>query len=91
MITEKRAFTLNGYGAVAALLVLQLLTAGLLVQALAANSIAAVGWALAAALVGFCWHGLFLVAPNQGKILQLFGKYVGTEHATGLRWTNPLI
>lgn len=91
MITEKRAMTLNGYGVVAVLLVLQLLTVGLLVQSLAANSTAAVAWGLAVALVGFCWHGLFLVAPNQGKILQLFGKYVGTEHATGLRWANPLI
>ncbi len=33
--------------------------------------------------------GLFTVAPNEGKVLQLFGKYVGTVHDPGLRWANP--
>jgi len=45
--------------------------------------------ALLGIAVFICWFGLFIVAPNQGKILQLFGKYVGTEHTTGLRWANP--
>jgi SPFH domain/Band 7 family protein len=34
--------------------------------------------------------GLFVVNPNEGKVLQLFGKYVGTVRAPGLRWANPL-
>lgn len=34
--------------------------------------------------------GLFKVEPNQGVVLQLFGRYVGTARETGLRWTNPL-
>jgi len=33
--------------------------------------------------------GLFTVAPNQGVVLQLFGRYVGTARIEGLRWTNP--
>jgi regulator of protease activity HflC (stomatin/prohibitin superfamily) len=33
--------------------------------------------------------GLFTVSPNQGKVLQLFGKYVGTVKDPGLRWANP--
>lgn len=36
-----------------------------------------------------CWWGFYLVNPNQGKVLQLFGRYVGTDRATGLRWANP--
>jgi regulator of protease activity HflC (stomatin/prohibitin superfamily) len=36
-----------------------------------------------------CFKGLFGVAPNQGAVLQLFGHYVGTERAPGLRWANP--
>lgn len=91
MITEKRAFTVSGYGMVAVLLLLQLVTAGMLVKSAVAGNVAAAAWGLATAAVAFCWHGLFMVAPNQGKILQLFGKYVGTEHTTGLRWANPLI
>ncbi len=34
--------------------------------------------------------GLFLVNPNEGEVLQLFGDYVGTSQQPGLRWANPL-
>ncbi len=37
----------------------------------------------------FLMAGLFTVAPNEGKVLQLFGKYVGTVSEPGLRWSNP--
>ncbi|MBZ5552421.1 MAG: SPFH domain-containing protein [Acidobacteriia bacterium] len=33
--------------------------------------------------------GLFIVNPNEGKVLQLFGSYKGTEKIPGLRWANP--
>ncbi len=33
--------------------------------------------------------GLFTVNPNEGKVLQLFGKYIGTVREPGLRWANP--
>jgi regulator of protease activity HflC (stomatin/prohibitin superfamily) len=33
--------------------------------------------------------GLFTVAPNEGKVLQFFGRYVGTVKLPGLRWANP--
>jgi regulator of protease activity HflC (stomatin/prohibitin superfamily) len=35
------------------------------------------------------WVGLFTVAPNEAKVLQLFGGYVGTVHEPGLKWANP--
>jgi len=38
----------------------------------------------------FLLAGLFFVNPNEGRVLQLFGKYVGTAKTTGLRWANPL-
>ncbi|MCE2528731.1 MAG: SPFH domain-containing protein [Acidimicrobiia bacterium] len=34
--------------------------------------------------------GLFTVAPNEARVLQLFGSYVGTVRDTGLRFANPL-
>ncbi len=34
--------------------------------------------------------GLFLVHPNEAKVMQLFGRYVGTAKEPGLRWANPL-
>lgn len=38
-------------------------------------------------LLGF--GGLFMVQPNTGAVLQLFGRYVGTAREAGLRWANP--
>ena len=44
---------------------------------------------LASVIVAICWAGLFMVHPNEAKVLQLFGKYVGTVHEPGLKWANP--
>jgi regulator of protease activity HflC (stomatin/prohibitin superfamily) len=33
--------------------------------------------------------GFFTVQPNQGVVLTLFGKYIGTVKHEGLRWANP--
>jgi regulator of protease activity HflC (stomatin/prohibitin superfamily) len=33
--------------------------------------------------------GFFMVDPNQARVLQLFGRYVGTARDAGLRWANP--
>ncbi len=33
--------------------------------------------------------GCFMVNPNESRVLQLFGRYVGTVHDQGLRWANP--
>ncbi|HVR99097.1 MAG TPA: SPFH domain-containing protein [Thermoanaerobaculia bacterium] len=38
-------------------------------------------------IVALC--GLFMVNPNEFKVLQLFGDYVGTAKLPGLRWANP--
>jgi len=37
----------------------------------------------------FLLAGLFMVNPNEGVVLQLFGDYVGTVKVPGLRWANP--
>jgi len=39
------------------------------------------------AILGEC--GLFVVNPNQPRVLQIFGAYVGTARTPGLRWANP--
>jgi len=45
--------------------------------------------AVASVIVIILWVGLFMVQPNEAKVLQLFGKYVGTVHEPGLKWANP--
>jgi regulator of protease activity HflC (stomatin/prohibitin superfamily) len=37
----------------------------------------------------FLMSGLFVVNPNEARVLQLFGNYVGTAKLAGLRWANP--
>ena len=37
----------------------------------------------------FLMVGLFVVHPNEARVLQLFGRYVGTVREPGLRWQNP--
>ena len=41
------------------------------------------------AILGFLTKGFFQVQPNQGQVMQLFGRYAGTVREEGLRWTNP--
>jgi len=46
-------------------------------------------WILVLVLDTLSWAGFFTVQPNQGVVLTLFGRYVGTVRAPGLRWANP--
>jgi len=46
-------------------------------------------WVAIWALNFLSWLGFFIVNPNEAKVLQVFGKYVGTVKAPGLRWANP--
>jgi len=48
-----------------------------------------VGWSVALLLALFLTAGLFVVNPNEGRVLQLFGDYRGTARVAGLRWANP--
>ena len=47
------------------------------------------GSALAMILAMIGLGGLFVVNPNEAKVLQLFGAYRGTARTAGLRWVNP--
>ena len=40
---------------------------------------------------GFCLFGFFTLQPNMAVVLILFGKYVGTQRASGFHWANPLL
>ncbi|MBO9686535.1 MAG: SPFH domain-containing protein [Mitsuaria chitosanitabida] len=35
--------------------------------------------------------GLYIQQPNEARVLTLFGRYVGTDRNSGLRWTVPLL
>ena len=98
MIKQKRAWTLNGYLAIVILAVLQAGSVWLVFSTLKTavlNGVAPdffllIMGVVSAVVVAVCWFGLFMVAPNEGKIMQLFGSYAGTDNHAGLRWSNPL-
>lgn len=90
MIHEQIKQVASGYLMLVVLPIAQLASGYLVFTALRAMSI---GGIIAAALlflvVLVCWAGFFMVHPNEAKVLQLFGKYVGTSHEPGLKWANP--
>jgi regulator of protease activity HflC (stomatin/prohibitin superfamily) len=45
--------------------------------------------AIVLALSIFLMTGVFVVNPNEAKVLQFFGDYVGSSRTAGLRWANP--
>ncbi|MET0356153.1 MAG: SPFH domain-containing protein [Cellvibrio sp.] len=86
MNQEIEASTSSGYVLLVVLLVAQL---GSIAGAIFLAPVLKVIAILVAVVVFVCWWGFYLVNPNQGKVLQLFGRYVGTDRNTGLRWANP--
>ncbi len=87
MIEESQASTCNGYMAI---LVLFLLTVTIPVGIAVLPPTLKIALIIFGIVVAVCWFGFFMVAPNQGRVLQLFGRYVGSERTEGLRWANPL-
>jgi|SRR5579862_8138015 len=90
MLQEKLHASANGYGALAVLLGLAgLCVFGFIAGAEMASAVlvlTTIGGGVGALLL---LKGLFIVNPNEGRVLQLFGSYVGTVREQGLRWTNP--
>lgn len=41
--------------------------------------------------LAFLLNGIFVVNPNDGRALTLFGKYVGTVKTPGIWWVNPFM
>jgi regulator of protease activity HflC (stomatin/prohibitin superfamily) len=90
MIQERTLKSANGYGALAVLLGLAAAcAAGFFKGAVAESPALALAMAAGAVLCALLLKGLFIVNPNEGRVLQLFGTYVGTVREPGLRWTNP--
>lgn len=90
MIREEVRKVSSGYLMLAVLTAAQLGFAYALFMAVVAMSVSGIiGATLATVSVAICWAGFFMVHPNEAKVLQLFGKYVGTAHEPGLKWANP--
>ena len=90
MIREEVRKVLSGYVMLVVLAVAQIGFGYAIFRALVVLSVGGIiAAAIASIIVAICWAGLFMVQPNEAKVLQLFGKYVGTAHEPGLKWANP--
>jgi regulator of protease activity HflC (stomatin/prohibitin superfamily) len=81
---ERSVSTLSGIPALLAIIAIDILAIWLIVVAHLV-----IPGVLIIVVTAFLLGGLFSVQPNQGRVLQLFGNYVGTERTPGLRLTNP--
>jgi regulator of protease activity HflC (stomatin/prohibitin superfamily) len=91
MIREKERTVTSGWGVLVALVVVISGAVYFLVMGVQAEAPWQAGLSVfvlvaASALL----PGLFIVNPNEGKVLQLMGSYAGTAKMPGLRWANPL-
>ncbi|MFI9594490.1 SPFH domain-containing protein [Nonomuraea sp. NPDC052265] len=77
---ERRAFRINGF---LVLLVLLLLAGG---AALVSIETLGIAWIVLFVLVS---SGFTVVNPNEAKVVQFLGRYVGTVNVAGLQWVTP--
>jgi regulator of protease activity HflC (stomatin/prohibitin superfamily) len=90
MIRERAAASLPGLPVLLGVLFALALTIYALVTQPFGDSLPAIGTTVLVVVVEcFLVGGVFVVNPNEGRVMQLFGDYVGTVKTPGLRWANP--
>ncbi len=90
-IRESRSWTINGFVAVLAEIIL-LVIAGFLLRELVVGheGVLVIFFIAVVLLFALCLSGFFVVQPNEGRVLTFFGRYVGSARDAGFWWTNPL-
>ena len=90
MIQERERSAVSGLLMLLALLALLAVGVWRTIAEMQADNLkTGLAWALVAVFGAFLLTGLFMVNPNEGRVLQLFGDYRGTVKEPGLRWANP--
>jgi SPFH domain / Band 7 family len=90
MIRERERQTASGLLMLSVFLIVSVVAlAGLIRAARADDRGVAIFCVVVIAISSLGFAGLFTVAPNEGRVLQLFGAYRGTAKEEGLRWANP--
>ena len=96
-VTERRAWSAPGGPAVVGFIVLIGLAVWLVVQAAAADEAGGNGLgsglsgALLLAAAAVLATGISVVSPGDTRVLQFFGRYIGTLRRTGLQLNMPLV
>ena len=87
MIREREYGAVSGWAALVVLLVAAGFCLWQLILAIDAHrDPLVITYVIGFGFTAFLLTGLFVVNPNEARVLQLFGNYVGTTKAPGLRW-----
>jgi regulator of protease activity HflC (stomatin/prohibitin superfamily) len=88
--SERELRSIDGYAAAAVGVLLIVATVVSFVLAPRAGGAWGVALRALLPLAGvFILVGLYMLQPNEAAILNLFGRYAGTDRTEGLRWANP--
>src|SRR3954453_24146676 len=91
MLREREVQGISGWFMLVLLLAIAIASIVMLIRsAAAADGWSAVAWVLLLVISIPSLFGLTIVNPNQAKVVQVFGTYVGSLKQPGLRWVNPL-
>jgi regulator of protease activity HflC (stomatin/prohibitin superfamily) len=87
---ERRARTTSGYAMLAIAFVLVVIGLFAATDTRADASVAD-GWIVGACVIGiaFIAKGFYMLQPNHAAAIILFGNYIGSDRAAGLRWALP--
>ncbi|WP_030921725.1 SPFH domain-containing protein [Streptosporangium amethystogenes] len=84
---ERRAFRMSGFGVLVGLLALGAVLAWAGWTAGETGLIAAaIGWGIVAMVMA---TGFTVINPNEAKVVQFFGRYIGTVNQAGFQWVLP--
>jgi regulator of protease activity HflC (stomatin/prohibitin superfamily) len=90
-LTEQPARAVSGWAMTGVVAVLAAAGIGLIVVAAVSSVQSGVIAGVVLVVVGsFLARGLTPVAPGQPRVVQLYGRYVGTIRTPGWQWVNPL-
>src|SRR5689334_6337493 len=90
MIQEKQTYAPPGFLALLGLLVILAGSIGGVILGVNLRApLLIIGGMLAIIATLISMAGFFVVNPNEARVLQFFGSYVGTAKDPGLRWANP--
>lgn len=93
-MTERKAWSVNGFAGLVAMLVILLGALGAFYKGLSIEGVTNLAWVILGLILvvvaGLFISSLTIIAPNTAVVLTFFGRYIGTINQAGLFMTVPL-
>jgi len=89
-VTEYQATKINGYPGLGILILAIFADVAAIIAGIRTEDTTLLFIIIPLGIFWFIWMlGLFIVRPNEARVLVLFGKYIGTVRDAGFWWANP--